>query len=47
MCSCEPGWVCAKCRDTRLDDRYSEDEREPLDEPILRSLPPGEAVSGA
>ncbi len=26
MCSCEPGFVCSKCRDTPADDRYLDDE---------------------
>jgi hypothetical protein len=44
MCSCEPGWVCAKCRDTRADDSYLDDEPGPS----LPELPrePSEFVSG-
>jgi hypothetical protein len=32
MCACEPGYVCARCRDTRHDPGYFDSPTPPPDE---------------
>lgn len=38
MCACDMGHTCSRCAGTPFDDRYLEDEPEPLSEPDFAQL---------
>ena len=42
LCSCEPGWTCPGCRDTRQDIHYFLDEpdlEDPAEVPVGEEIP--------